>query len=286
MALDGNLDHSQSEVCKRCDRSIDIWTGVHAICQMVQRDIKLCIVREGRPRSFATRRTSKQKPIPAPGLRDRSASWSMQRGCDGRRDLVNAQSGLIFKSGWPELGFPPLLQGWAVLGQAIYEALHGNATLFSFGTCFEWEQCAFGAEAVACLDWMSTTSRSLAQVKYKAQLGAVIAPNTQQVTGTLNHKQLRTDSWGVFAVVLHRHTMSRPAVQAGRFRSPIHQGSESEQHSADSYYQRSVWSIGFIRLADNLMEHINSVVLLTRARDRHTSYFLMGRQRERSIRIW
>jgi hypothetical protein len=93
--------------------------------------------------------------------------------------LFNVQKGLIFKIGRPEIGLPGLLGGWAVLGQAISEVLHGNAILLSSWLAPREIDDTFGGEAVVCLDWTSTTSRSLAQVTYKGQLGAVVAPNVQ-----------------------------------------------------------------------------------------------------------
>jgi hypothetical protein len=118
-------------------------------------------------------------PVPAPGCVAGPLAGQCKMNVTGEDILFNAQQGLIFKIGRPEIGLPGLLGGWAVLGQAISEALQRNATLLSSGLVAGEINDVFGGEAVVCLDWTSTTSRSLAQVKYKVQLGTVVAPNVQ-----------------------------------------------------------------------------------------------------------
>jgi pimeloyl-ACP methyl ester carboxylesterase len=180
IAIDGNLDHSQSEVANAVIEASTYELVFTRFAKWCSETISCAFYGKDVLDSFAKLvAAARQKPIPAPGCLTGPAAGQCKANVTGEEILFNAQNGLLFKVGRPEIGLPPLLQGWVVLGQAISEALHGNATLLSSELALSEDSGAFGGEAVVCLDWTSSTSRSLAEVKYKAQLGAVVAPNVQ-----------------------------------------------------------------------------------------------------------
>jgi hypothetical protein len=100
--------------------------------------------------------------------------------CDGttcRNDVTgeeirfNAQPYLIFKS-----------LTWPILGEALAQALEGNATILSTALAVagqaEANTALFGERAVVCLDWLHSSS-NVSDILYKQELTAAIASHTQ-----------------------------------------------------------------------------------------------------------
>jgi pimeloyl-ACP methyl ester carboxylesterase len=180
--LDGNLDHSGSGTytlvteVSTYENELDrfaAWCGSSKDCALHGKDVA----------AEWDKLVQKADKTPIPAL-----------ACDGttcRKDVTgeelrfNAQGYLIFK---------PL--SWTILGQALAEAIKGNATILSTPLAVsgqaEANSALFGERAVVCLDWGS--SADLSDILYKQQLAASIAPHTQGATQTYD-AQTRCIGW-------------------------------------------------------------------------------------------
>lgn len=171
--LDGNLDHSGAETFSLVtevatyESELDrfaTWCGSSKDCALHGKDVT----------AEFDKLVKQADKTPIPAL-----------ACDGttcRKDVTgeelrfNAQEFLIFK---------PLT--WPVLGLALAQALEGNATILSTPLAVagqtEANTVLFGERAVICLDWLHSSS-NVADILYKQQLTASIAPHTQGASQT------------------------------------------------------------------------------------------------------
>lgn len=121
--------------------------------------------------------TANKSPIPAPGC---AVSGACRSNVTGEEIRFNVQEFLLFKEPQTQLG----ISGWASLGDALNQTLHGNATLLS--TALETsdiDPATFAGMAVSCLDWTHST-KSLEDLLYKEQLAKTLSPHTQGASQT------------------------------------------------------------------------------------------------------
>ena len=166
--LDGNLGHSGSETyllvteVSTYENELDrfaAWCSSSKECALRGKDAAA---------EFDTLvKQADKTPIPA-------------LACDGttcRKDVTGEE---IRFNTQPYLIFKPLT--WPILGEALAEALEGNATILSTPLAVagqaEANTALFGERAVICLDWLHSSS-NVADILYKQQLTASIAQHTQ-----------------------------------------------------------------------------------------------------------
>ncbi|CRG86918.1 Putative hydrolase Mb2248c [Talaromyces islandicus] len=178
MVLDGNLEHSLDEVSNMVTESTAYetelvrfadWCAGNSSCALHGKDV-LAVFDEVASKADAA-------PIPAPGC---DVTGACRSNVTGEEIRFNTQSFLLFKEPQTQLGIP----GWGLLGDALNQTLHGNATILS--TALETSDIdseTFAGLAVSCLDWTHST-RSLEDILYKEQLAKTLSPHTQGASQT------------------------------------------------------------------------------------------------------
>ncbi|KAH8816532.1 Alpha/Beta hydrolase protein [Xylogone sp. PMI_703] len=148
--------------------------------------------------------------------------------------------------------------GWPVLAQVLNQTLAGDATGLSTPLATTEADPSFPNLAIGCLDWYHNAT-TLADVKYKEQLGSYIAPHTKGASQTYSYQ---TSCIGWPAPVANPN---HPLDQAAMAKAPPILMVNSYHDPETSY----VWAQG-------LLAQIPSAVLLTRNGSGHTSYNLGG----------
>lgn len=170
MVLDGNLDHSQSEVTNLVTEGTTYetelerffnWCSTTSDCLLHGQNVTNVFIKLVDQASKA--------PIPAPGCSDSGGCRSTVTGED---ILFNAQGLLRFKD--PNAASA----GWNGLAAALQEAGAGNATLLSSPIATDETSTLFGGAAVLCLDW-THSAKTLSDIKQKNELASYFAPVTK-----------------------------------------------------------------------------------------------------------
>lgn len=178
LVLDGNLEHSLDEVSNMVTESTAYetelvrfahWCAGNSSCALHGKDV-LGLFDEIVSKADKT-------PIPAPGC---DVSGACRSNVTGEEIRFNTQEFLLFKEPQPLLEIP----GWSLLGDALNQTLHGNATILS--TALETsdiDSTTFAGLAVSCLDW-THSAKSLEDLLYKEQLAKTLSPHTQGASQT------------------------------------------------------------------------------------------------------
>ncbi|OCL02818.1 hypothetical protein AOQ84DRAFT_421545 [Glonium stellatum] len=238
MALDGNLDHSGAETYSLTTESPTYETT--ADCALQGKDV-------GKLVDDLVKKAD-ETPIPASEC---AASKQCRADVNGEEIRFNMQGFLTFKDPIPGA---PQLSLWSNLSIAIAGAIDGDASGLSTPLAQSTNDALFGGLAVECLDW-THASKALSDVVYKEQLRSTFTPHTQ---GACQTWTIQTSSIGWPAPV----------------RNP--------PHSVNVYGAPPILIINVkydpltYVWANNILEQIDGVVLLTRDGGGHTSYILKG----------
>jgi hypothetical protein len=249
MALDGNVDHSQSETYSLVTESstyetefnhFATWCAQNPSCALHDQDV-------GELFDDLVEQADK-KPIPAPEC---TISGTCRADVTEEEIRINAQPMLLFKETLSSLG----VAGWGALAVALAEAKAGNATLLSSARAQDKASSDFAQLAIGCLDW-SHQSKDVTDVVYKEQLAAAISPHTKGACEMWT-AQVRCIGWPM--------PVQNPEHTADIRHAPPILLVNSKYDPETSL----VWANGLLRQMDN-------AVLLTRDGDGHTSYLLNG----------
>lgn len=256
MALDGIVDHSQSETTtvvtetstyQATFEKFVIWCSETKSCPLYRTDIPLLLAR--------LLDTASKKPIPAPAC---VKSGACRDNVTAGELVINMQGLLLFQNANPLFQLP----GWNDLAQALLEASRGNATTLSSpivtdpSTSGSLSADSFAASAVQCLDWTHTSANSLDKIKYKELLGSVVAPDVRGASQSWTI-QVSCVGWPLPATNPPKRLNIQnkvPILLINAFYDP-----------STSY----VW-------ANGLLEQYANATLLSRNGAGHTSYLLGG----------
>ncbi|KAI0467806.1 TAP-like protein-domain-containing protein [Xylaria cf. heliscus] len=245
IALDGNLQHSQSESSNLLTETTSYeatlkqffdWCASTDDCALRGEDVE-AIFKTVRDSATTT-------PIPAPGCDNVSCRSDVTE----EDFLFTVQGFLISQRNWP------------ALAQGLLEANKGNATIVSqfnqiaIGDAYE-DSYLYAGTAIGCQDW-AHASTGLADVVEKQNLGAVFSP---LVLGACQSYKLQTQCLGWPA------PLSNPP-------APVTYKGKLELLMVNSLYDPSTsytWALG-------LHSEIKNAVLLTRNGSGHTSYLIGG----------
>ncbi|MCJ1479026.1 hypothetical protein MMC13_007710 [Lambiella insularis] len=248
MALDGNVDHSQSETSNLVTEATAYetelnrfanWCAQTESCALHGTDI-IKLFDDLVAEADAT-------PIPAPLCAE---TKQCRPDMTGEELRFNVQGLLATQN--PEPG----MASWADLATYLAEARAGNASDLSTTIArSDSDNNVFSGLAVECLDW-THKSTTLADIVYKEELAQVVAPHTQGASQTWT-VQTACIGWPA-PVVNPPHNASVEATV------PILL--VNAKFDPETSY---VW-------ANGLLNQISTGVLITRNGDGHTSYGLNG----------
>lgn len=258
MALDGNDDHSAPEIYMTTGESESYedelnrffdWCAGNETCPLHGRDVAQIFD------DLVER--SNTNPIPAPGClptADTAVAGTCFPNVTGEDIRFNAQGKSLLTYKYDI----PIAIGWERLGQALDEALSGNATLFSSEMASDVNSTVWQGLAVGCLDWNHGTT-TFEENLHRRRLANATAPHTQ---GASQSYQYNTQciGWPV-PVKNHEHALDQTAM---RLAPPILM--VNAEHDPESSY---LW-------AQSLRTQIPSAVFVTRRGDGHGSYVLGG----------
>ncbi|KAM5356638.1 hypothetical protein ACJ41O_003284 [Fusarium nematophilum] len=172
MALDGLVDHSQSETSTLLAESVAYETTLDRFFSWCDSN-STCALHGKNPSRVFDKLLARAdgRPIPAPGCKG-----SCRPNVTGEEIRYNVQNFLIF------VDFA-LAPNWITLGEALAEASKGNATLLS--TPLQKSRIATSQEgspylflAIGCQDWLHR-ARSATDLKQKLLTARTFAPRTR-----------------------------------------------------------------------------------------------------------
>ncbi|KAL9041288.1 MAG: hypothetical protein Q9214_004161 [Letrouitia sp. 1 TL-2023] len=251
MALDGILDHTQSETTTLNDEATTYeltlnqffaWCNTTTNCTLHGQDAAGVY-------EFVIR-AAKEQPISAPGcvsLGDNACRSDVT----GEEFRSNVQGLLLFQNATAGSA------SWELLSAAIAQAAQGNATLLSSPLATSEKFGAYPGIAIGCQDWLHE-STSLADLKYKINMASATAPQTR---GTSQSFYYQTNCLGWPAPNTNPQRRLRPKVSEA---PPI--------LLVNALYDPAtsiVW-------ATEIQSQVANSVLLTRSGSGHTSYQLRG----------
>ena len=251
MALDGMVDHTQSETTTLNDEATTYemtlnqffaWCNATTNCTLHGRDAA------GVYESVI--HSAEEQPIPAPGCIS-TGEYACRSDVTGEEIRSNIQGLLLFQNA--TAGYT----GWDVLSGAIAQAAEGNATLLSSPLATSETFGAFPGLAIGCQDWLHE-STSLADLTYKINMASATAPRTR---GTTQSYYYQTNCLGWPAPTTNPQRRLGPKVSEAPpmlFVNALYDPSTS-----------IVW-------ATEIQRQIGNSVLLTRSGSGHTSYQLRG----------
>ncbi|KAI2631592.1 TAP-like protein-domain-containing protein [Xylaria nigripes] len=244
--LDGNLQHSQSEstnslvegtTYEATLKQLFAWCASSEECALHNDDIEAVFVRVTDKLSAA--------PIPAPGCDDKVCRSDLSL-----EDLLfSVQEYLASLSAWP------------VFAEALSEADHGNATIFSSviglagASDVYTDSLLYAGTAIGCQDW-THASTQLADLIEKQRLGAVFMPLTFGASQSFK-LQVQCIDWPA--------NLSDPP-------TPISYKGKTKILMLNSLYDPETsytWALG-------LHSEMENTVLVTRNGSGHTSYLNNG----------
>ncbi|KAH8691688.1 alpha/beta hydrolase fold-domain-containing protein, partial [Talaromyces proteolyticus] len=255
MVLDGNMDHSQSEVSTLVAASTTYdavlgkfaeWCESNSTCALYGQDV-LQVWDDLVAAADIT-------PIPAPECEAAGTCYPNVTGADIRS---NSQSFVIFE----ETNVPFGLPGWAYLASALNASLHGDASQLSSGLATSETYAGFPSYPVLCIEWTHNT-KTLSEMLYKEQLAKTVAPHTQGAGGTWRF-QSNCIGWPM--------PIQYPQ---GYYKSSIAEAPPILM--VNSLYDPETAFIW----ANGALAQIPSANLLVRNGSGHTSYFLFGEATE------
>ncbi|KAI0403507.1 TAP-like protein-domain-containing protein [Xylaria palmicola] len=245
IALDGNLQHSQSESSNLLIESTAYeatlkeffdWCASADECALQGKDVAAVFT--------SVRDDASAAPIPAPGCDDVSCRSDLTE-----EDLLFTVQGLVIST-----------RSWPALGQGLLDASNGNATILSsansiaLGSAYE-DSLLYAGTAIGCQDW-AHASTSLTDLVEKQNLGSTFSPLT---LGACQSYKLQTSCIGWPA------PLSNPP-------APVTYKGKKELLMVNSLFDPSTsyaWALG-------LKSEVKNAVLLTRNGSGHTSYTLGG----------
>lgn len=249
--LDGNVDHSQSEISSLMAESTTYeatlnqwfsWCNTTDDCALRGQDVVGIFdkVVAALPDSA----------IPAPGCVDSGACQPTVWG----EDIIYSVQGFLGVTGV----VPSISTNWALLSEALLEASQGNATLLSPDLAQSQTDVAFPGLAVLCQDWRHTASTP-EDIKLRLETASIFAPHTKGICQTFS---LQTECIGWPAPVSNpQHWLD----QAKTAKAPPLLLVNALYDPETSF----LWARG-------LKEQLPSARLLIRDGAGHSSYFLGG----------
>ena len=255
MVLDGNIDHSQSEISSlhvEATSYEDTLNQFFSWCNTTATPDECPFQNQDLPRLFEDLLAkAAENPIPALGCSGNGSTCSPQVSDVDIR--YNVQDLLIFVH-----PIPSLPNSWPLLAQALAEAMNGNATLLSTPLATSDTDALFPALGIACLDWFHNAT-SVSDLLYKQTMAATVAPLTRGASQTY---EIQSACLGWPAdVVDPQHYLDQTALALAPLILLV-----NALHDPETGY---VW-------AEGLREQMPSAVLLTRNGSGHTSYPLGG----------
>lgn len=176
MALDGALDHSQSETTVHFVEAIAneqvfgrfaAWCAETKECALNGRDVL--------EEFDALVKQADEKPIPAPGCVKSGECRATVTGDDIR---FNVQGKLLFKEPISQIGLP----GWPGLAKALAKAINGDASDLSSPMYQSESNGDFAETAIQCVDWPSETTAKYRGLQAMRLFDKAAAPHTQGAT--------------------------------------------------------------------------------------------------------
>jgi pimeloyl-ACP methyl ester carboxylesterase len=165
MALDGALDHSQSEntfhfvetkAFEQVFEGFAAWCAATETCALHGRDVLA--------EFDALVKQADATPIPAPACVASGACRATVTGDDLRSNLQGKLTGF---AQWPDLAV------------ALAAALNGDASGFAFQLIQKETDLSFSETAIQCLDWTAETTATFEQFQARRLLAMAMVPHTQ-----------------------------------------------------------------------------------------------------------
>lgn len=251
MALDGIVDHTQSEITTLNDEATAYEDTLNQFFAWCNTTIT-CALHDQDARSIFTSvfRSASKAPIPAPGCLQ-TGDYACRSDVSEEEILANVQGSLLFQNA--TANYP----GWDRLSLGLLQASEGNATLLSTELATSNTSWQFPTLAIGCQDWSHTTS--LSSLLYKQGVTGITAPLTKGMTQSYYY-QTACLGWPA-AVTNPQKPLNETALATI---PPILL--VNAQHDPSTSF---VWATG-------IQSSLPGSVLLTRVGSGHTSYQLMG----------
>ncbi|TID25336.1 hypothetical protein E2P81_ATG04437 [Venturia nashicola] len=252
MALDGIVDHTQSEITTLNDESTAyedtlnqffIWCNTTTTCALQNQDTRSIFT--------SILDTASKAPIPAPDCLQTTSDYACRSDVTSEEILASIQGYLLFQN--DTANYP----GWDILSLAIDQASKGNATLLSTELATSNTSWQYPTLAIGCQDWSHTNS--LSSLLYKQSLTSITAPLTK---GTTQSYYYQTACLGWPAAT----TNSQKPLNENALKKIPPILLVNAQHDPSTSF---VWASG-------IQNTLPSSILLTRVGSGHTSYQLMG----------
>lgn len=246
MALDGLLDHSQSEASTLLAESLTYETTLNQFFTWCDSNSTCALHGQNTSRIFDDV-VARADATPTPAL---ASNGERRADVTGEEIRHNAQQFLLF------VDFP-LGPNWIGLGEALAEAAQGNATSLSTPLATSPDASDFSYLAIGCQDWLHN-ARSATDLKQKLQMARTFAPRTAGASQSFDYQSL---CLGWPAPV----TNGQAGLGNGAKRPP-------PVLLANSIYDPAC----SIAWAEGLREQLPSGVSITRNGSGHTSHYLRG----------
>jgi pimeloyl-ACP methyl ester carboxylesterase len=255
LALDGLIDHSQSEIATLLTEATAYEATLNKFFQWCDTNTTCALHGNDTKKAWDTVLSrADSKPIPAPGCDNTCHS-----NVTGEDIRYNAQSFLQFV----DFSFS---SNWGDLGDALVQALSGNATLLS--SPLATDEISAGIDgspisylAIGCQDW-SHRGRSFEDIELRLQAIRPFAPRTLGATQTYYY-QSGCLNWPANTTL---HQVSLP---------------DSTDDAPPVLLVQSVYDPSCsIAWANGLREQLASGISITRNGTGHTSHFLLGETRD------
>lgn len=253
MALDGALDHSQSETYWHLTETqaaedsflrFSKWCSETKECALYGKDI---------PAEFDRLvAQANEKPIPAKLCVERG---DCRATVTGDNLLLRVPQYLLFPKAVPALGYI----GWAELATFLKAALEGDASYFSPRITTSETDGEFPGDAIACMDWTTETLTQFERLAARRLLDQALAP----------HLQGGTQSW-----LVQTRCLGWPVPAQNPMRPLVIHGAPpiliiNATHDPSTSF---AWAL-------DMLSQVPSGVLLVREGDGHTTYFQTGASR-------
>lgn len=254
MALDGLIDHSQSEISSALTESVAYETALDQFFGWCDRNTS-CALHGKNIRGAFDELLSRADKTPIPAL---GCNGTCQPNVTGEDIRYNVQNYLEFVDA-------PLMPNWIDLGGAIAQALEGNATILSTALATDETSVSlmgspYSYLAIGCQDWLHR-SRSAIDYNQRRQAIKPFAPRTAGASQGFYY-QSNCIKW--------------PApVSNGQ--APLN---DRVKYAPPVLLTNSVYDPACsIAWADGLRAQLPTAVSITRNGFGHTSHFLLGETR-------
>ncbi|KAI4161920.1 MAG: hypothetical protein LQ342_004486 [Letrouitia transgressa] len=251
MALDGILDHTQSETTTLNDEATTYELTLNQFFAWCNTTVKCTLHGQDAASVYeSVIRAAEEQPISAPScvsLGDNACRSDVT----GEEVRSNVQILLLFQNATAGSA------SWVLLSAAIAQAAQGNATLLSSPLATSETFGAYPGIAIGCQDWLHE-STNLADLRYKISMASTTAPQTR---GTSQSFYYQTNCLGWPPPTTNPQRRLRPRVSE----APVILLVNALYDPATSI----VW-------ATEIQSQVANSVLLTRSGSGHTSYQLRG----------